>query len=70
MGRKCSTYGGFGVEIKGKETTSEDQGIDGRRTQKWILKKWNGGGHDWIDLAQDRNGWQTLVNAIISLRVP
>ena len=51
MGRKCSTYGGFGVEIKGKETTSEDQGIDGRRTQKWILKKWNGGGHDWIDLA-------------------
>jgi len=27
-------------------------------------------GMDWIDLAQDRDRWLALVNAIISLQVP
>jgi hypothetical protein len=27
-------------------------------------------GMDWIDLAQDRNRWLTLVNAVMNLRVP
>ena len=25
---------------------------------------------DWIELAQDRNRWQTLVNAVMKFRVP
>jgi hypothetical protein len=28
------------------------------------------GGMDWIDLAQDRGRWQTVVNAVMNLRVP
>jgi hypothetical protein len=27
------------------------------------------GGMDWIGLAQDRNRWQALVNAVMDLRV-
>ena len=28
------------------------------------------GGTDWIDLAQDRDRWWILVDAVMNLRVP
>jgi hypothetical protein len=50
----------------------EDPDVDGRIISKWILEKWDGGsgGMDWIDLAQDKDRWQALVNAVMILRIP
>jgi len=28
------------------------------------------GGMDWIDVAQDRDRWRSLVNLVMKLRVP
>jgi hypothetical protein len=47
----------------------EDPGIDGRIILKLIFTKWEGG-MDWIDMAQDRDRWRALVNAVMKLRVP
>jgi hypothetical protein len=48
----------------------EDPGVDGSMILKWIFKKWDWGGMDWIDMAQDRDRWRAVVNAVMNLRVP
>jgi hypothetical protein len=45
-----------------------DPGVDGRIILKWIFKTWDGG-MDWIELAQYRDRWRALVNAVTNLRV-
>jgi hypothetical protein len=48
----------------------------GRLRRRWVDnikidlrgKGWDG--VDWIDLAQDRDQWRTLVNTVMNLRVP
>jgi hypothetical protein len=46
-----------------------------RPRRRWVdnikmdLREIGWDGMDWIDLAQDRNQWRALVNAIMNLRV-
>jgi hypothetical protein len=59
----------IGGKSRGKETARKTR-------RRWVdnirmdLGEVGWGGVDWIDLAQDRNRCRTLVNAVISLRVP
>jgi hypothetical protein len=46
-----------------------DPGVDGRIILKWICKKWEGR-MNWIELAQDRDRWRAVVNAVLNLWVP
>jgi hypothetical protein len=47
-----------------------DPGVDGRIILRRIFRKWDVGGMDWIELAQVRDKWRALVNAVMDLWVP
>jgi hypothetical protein len=46
-----------------------DPGVDGTIILRRVFGKWDGG-MNWIELAQDRDRWRPLVNAVMNLWVP
>jgi hypothetical protein len=76
MGGACSAYGerkGIYRVLVGK---SEEKRQPGRPRRRWEdnikidIQEVECGIMDWIELAQDNNGWRALANAIMSFRVP
>jgi hypothetical protein len=46
-----------------------DPDVDGRIILRWIFRKWDVWGMNWIEVAQDRYSWRALVNAVMNVWV-
>jgi hypothetical protein len=75
VGWACSAYGGRGEAYTGFKWGNLRERLLGRRRRRWEdnikidLQEAVCGGMDWIELAQDRDRWRALVNAVMNLRV-
>ena len=63
-------YTGFWLGNLRERDHLGDPGVDRRIILRWIFRKRDVGGMDWIELAQDRDRWWALGSAVMKLRVP
>jgi hypothetical protein len=63
-GGKCTR---FWWESPKERNYLKDQGVDGPMGLKWTLGGLVGG-VEWIHLAQDRDRWRAVVNAVMNVR--
>jgi hypothetical protein len=59
--------------LEGKSEGGRPLGKPRRRWEdniKTDIQEVGSEGVDWIDMAQDRDRWRALVNAVMNLRVP
>jgi hypothetical protein len=47
----------------------EDPGVERMTILRRIFRKWDVGDTDWIELAEDRDRWRGLVNAVMNILV-
>jgi len=68
MGKGEEHTGFWWVNLRERDHLG-DPVVDGKIILRWIFWKWDGD-MDWIELAQDRERWRKLVNAVMNLRAP
>jgi hypothetical protein len=76
MGRAYGTNGEKRHAYRISVGNPEGNRPPGRPKRRWVdnikmdLREIGWDGMKWIDLAQDREQWRALVNAVMNIRVP
>jgi len=71
----CGKFRVTGIRFPNLPTRSESlyrlsyTGVDGMVILRWIFQDVGCGGMEWIELAEERDRWRALVNAVMNLLV-